>query len=101
MLRLLSLAGLVACLQIGSPFAGPRHLPAAVDGLHRMVVEALSGVLFFNLGVTMLRVAAAFTIAMAIGAAIGFAMGRDRIVDRLGDPWLLLMLNLPALVIIV
>ncbi|HEY3720209.1 MAG TPA: ABC transporter permease subunit [Roseiarcus sp.] len=101
MLRLLSLAALAACWQIGSLFAGPRNLPAPIDVLRRMEVEALSGALFFNLGVTMLRVAAAFAIAMAIGAAIGFAMGRDRIVDRLGDPWLLLLLNLPALVIIV
>ena len=38
---------------------------------------------------------------MAIGAAIGFAMGRNRVADRLGDPWLVLLLNLPALVIIV
>jgi NitT/TauT family transport system permease protein len=92
MLRLLSLAALAACWEIGSLFAGPRNLPAPIDVLRRLVAEALSGALFFNLGVT---------IAMAIGAAIGFAMGRNRVVDRLGDPWLLLLLNLPALVIIV
>ena len=57
--------------------------------------------MFFHLGVTLLRVAAAFILAMAIGAMIGFAMGRSRVADRLGDPWLVLLLNLPALVIIV
>ncbi len=101
MLRLLSIAFLAACWEIGSRFAGPRYLPAPLDVLHRLVVEAQSGALFFHLGVTLLRVAAAFTLAMAIGAAIGFAMGRSRVADRLGDPWLILLLNLPALVIIV
>jgi NitT/TauT family transport system permease protein len=38
---------------------------------------------------------------MFIGAAIGLAMGRSRVADRLGDPWLIVLLNLPALVIIV
>ena len=101
MLRALSLAGFVACWEIGSLFAGPRNLPAPLDVLRRLMIEAESGALIFHLGVTLLRVAASFTIAMAIGAAIGFAMGRNRVVDRLGDPWLLLLLNLPALVIIV
>jgi NitT/TauT family transport system permease protein len=32
---------------------------------------------------------------------IGLLMGRSRIVDQLGDPWLVVLLNLPALVIIV
>ena len=57
--------------------------------------------LFFNLGVTLARVALAFTLAMTLGAAIGYLMGRVRLADRLGDPWLILLLNLPALVVIV
>jgi NitT/TauT family transport system permease protein len=100
-LRLLSLALFVASWEIGALIAGPRELPAPLDVLRRLEVEARSGALFFHLGVTLARVAAAFVIAMAIGAAIGFAMGRNRVVDRLGDPWLVLLLNLPALVIIV
>ena len=43
----------------------------------------------------------AFTLAMTLGAAIGYLMGRVRLADRLGDPWLILLLNLPALVVIV
>ena len=66
-----------------------------------IVAEARSGALAFNLGATLARVAVAFAIAMLLGAAIGLAMGRSRIADRLADPWLIVLLNLPALVIIV
>ena len=38
---------------------------------------------------------------MSLGAAIGYVMGRRRLVDRLLDPWLVVLLNLPALVVIV
>ena len=47
------------------------------------------------------RVAVAFAIAMALGTVLGLAMGRDALFDRLADPWLVVLLNLPALVIIV
>ena len=40
-------------------------------------------------------------LAMSLGSAIGYLMGRVRLADRLGDPWLILLLNLPALVVIV
>src|SRR5262245_10782287 len=63
--------------------------------------EATSGALFINLGLTLVRVGLSFAIAMALGAAIGLAMGRSNLTDRLGDPWLVVLLNLPALVIIV
>jgi NitT/TauT family transport system permease protein len=66
-----------------------------------IVVEARSGALAFNLAVTLARVAASFLIAMLLGTVIGLVMGRNRTVDRLGDPWLVVLLNLPALVIIV
>src|SRR4029453_4616272 len=73
----------------------PQAVAAAI------VDEARSGMLAFNLGATLARVAAAFIIAMALGSVIGLIMGRWRIADRLGDPWLIVLLNLPALVIIV
>ena len=101
MLRLLSLGGIAASWQLAAMLAGPQNLPAPIDVLRRLLVEAQSGALPFHLGVTLLRVAASFTIAMAIGVAIGIAMGRSRLIDRLADPWLVLLLNLPALVVIV
>jgi NitT/TauT family transport system permease protein len=85
-LRLISLAIFFAAWQIGAGFAGPHYLPGPLDVLARLGVEARSGALFFHLSVTLLRVAVSFVLALSIGAALGFAMGRNRM-DRLGDPW--------------
>src|SRR3546814_3710607 len=38
---------------------------------------------------------------MAVGAAIGVAMGQHSRLDRLLDPWIILLINIPALVVIV
>jgi NitT/TauT family transport system permease protein len=60
-----------------------------------------SGELVHQLGITLARVAASFVLAMTIGTAIGIAMGRSRVVDRLFDTWLIILLNIPALVVII
>src|SRR5258706_10513710 len=101
MLRLLSLAVCLFTWWAASLMAGEQMLPAPATVLGAIVVEARSGALFFNLGVTLARVALAFVLAMTLGAAIGYLMGRVRLANRLGDPWLILLLNLPALVVIV
>lgn len=49
----------------------------------------------------MLRVVLAFLIAMAIGSTIGIWLGMCTLANKLVDPWLILLLNIPALVIIV
>jgi NitT/TauT family transport system permease protein len=100
-LRLVSLVLLIAAWSVGSHFAGARLLPDPQAVGLAIIAEARSGALAFNLGVTLARVAASFIIAMALGTALGLLMGRNRNVDRLGDPWLVVLLNLPALVIIV
>jgi NitT/TauT family transport system permease protein len=100
-LRFVSLALLIAAWWAGSHLAGARLLPEPQDVGLAIIAEARSGALAFNLGVTLARVAASFAIAMALGTALGLLMGRYRNVDRLGDPWLVALLNLPALVIIV
>ena len=101
MLRLLSLALFIATWFLGSWLAGGRMLPAPIDVLAAIVSEARSGELFLHLGATLARVALAFILAMTVGAAIGLLMGRVPVADRIGDPWLVVLLNLPALVIIV
>jgi NitT/TauT family transport system permease protein len=85
----------------GSWLAGEHMLPGPHAVLAALWAEARSGDLFLHLGATLARVALAFALAMAVGGAIGLLMGRVALADRLGDPWLLVLLNLPALVIIV
>ncbi len=76
-------------------------LPAPLSVLSAMGAEARSGALFFNLATTLGRVAAAFTLAMVLGTALGVAMGRNKTIDRFCDPLLIVLLHLPALVLIV
>ena len=98
---LISLASLVAAWAIAAEFASSRYLPGPVAVLRVTVEEAVNGPLFYHLGITLLRVLAAFVIAMAAGLVIGLVMGRRRRLDRFFDPWLILLLNMPALVVIV
>jgi NitT/TauT family transport system permease protein len=100
-LRLASIALLLAAWFAGSHIVGTRLFPEPQTVGFAIVQQARSGALAFNLGVTLARVAVAFAIAMALGTAIGMAMGRVPIFDQLADPWLVVLLNLPALVIIV
>jgi NitT/TauT family transport system permease protein len=100
-LRIASLLLLLALWQIGSTYFGPRLLPPPLSVLATMIGEARSGELLFNLGATLARVAAAFLLAMSFGAVIGVLMGRHKAFDRIADSWVIILLNLPALVIIV
>jgi NitT/TauT family transport system permease protein len=99
--RLISLALMLVAWFVGAQLAGPRMLPDPYSVALMVISEAQSGALAFNLGITLLRVAVAFLLAMALGSVMGVVMGRYRIADWLGDPWLVVLLNLPALVIIV
>ena len=97
----MSLAALLLIWQVAAHFGNPRLLPGPAAVFATMKAEAMSGALFAALGATIARVAAAFILAMAIGSAIGYAMGRNAVIDRLADSWIIVLLNLPALVIIV
>jgi NitT/TauT family transport system permease protein len=63
--------------------------------------EMLNGQLWFHLSATLLRVVISFVIAMLLGSIIGIMMGRSRLTDQFLDPWLIIFLNIPALVIII
>jgi NitT/TauT family transport system permease protein len=100
-LRIASLLLLLALWQIGSAHFGPRLLPTPLSVLTAMIDEARSGALLANLAATLARVAASFCLAMGFGAVIGLLMGRYPACDRIADSWVVILLNLPALVIIV
>jgi NitT/TauT family transport system permease protein len=81
--------------------AQPRLMPGPAAVLAAMVREIATGELQFHLAVTLARVAVSFVVAMSLGTAIGYLMGRAPPVDRLLTPWLVFFLNLPALVTII
>ena len=96
-----SAAILVAIWQTVASFADSRLLPSPGAVFAALIRTAEDGALLANLGITLARVLAAFVVAMVIGSAIGFLLGRSATVDRLFGSWVILLLNLPALVIII
>jgi NitT/TauT family transport system permease protein len=78
-----------------------RHLPTPTVVATAMVSELMTGDLGYHVGVTLARVAAAFVLAMFIGSSIGILLGRFKKADQFFDVWVILFLNLPALVIII
>jgi NitT/TauT family transport system permease protein len=81
-------------------WAADRALPDPPTVLHAAAAAMADGSLPQALGATLARVLAAFLLAMVAGSAIGILMGRSRLADAAGDFWLVLLLNLPALVVI-
>lgn len=63
--------------------------------------ELRSGEIWFHLSATLLRVIGAFVLAMSIGCALGIFAGRKPAFNAWADPWIIIFLNLPALVTIV
>lgn len=61
----------------------------------------VTGQLPFHLGVTLLRLLVSFSIAMLLGSAIGIVLGRHKKLDAFFDNWLVIFLNVPALVTII
>jgi NitT/TauT family transport system permease protein len=96
-----SLIGFVAVWYAAALIIDSRVLPGPEQVLRALETAARRGDLFFHVGVTLGRVAAAFALAMIIGVAIGIVMGRSGLINRLFDGWLILFLNIPALVVII
>ncbi len=100
--RLLSLLGFLALWWLGSRIAGSPALLPSPERVARFAWRELgSGDLPWAFAATLLRVAVAFTLAMVAGAIIGYVMGRSARANALIDPWIVIALNLPVLVVIV
>ena len=98
---LLSLAALLVIWALSAWIAQSRAFPNPIQVASAIVTELRSGELLFHMGATLTRVLAAFIVAMVIGSAVGILLGRSGTLNKLFDPWVILFLNIPALVIIV
>jgi len=100
-LKLVSIVGMVVLWWLIAATLDSPNVPSPVAVADFLIREAASGALFFNVAITLGRVAAAFAISMFVGSAIGIFMGRNTTADRMLDPWLIVLVNLPAVVVIV
>ena len=100
-LAALSLILLVAIWHGLAIFINDNTLPTPLVVLHVFWQEIKSGELPHHLGITLLRLLASFSIAMFLGCAIGILLGRNKKLDAFFDNWLIIFLNIPALVTII
>jgi NitT/TauT family transport system permease protein len=100
--RLLSAVALLALWQASAmAVADPALLPSPRATFQAGYAELMRGELLFHVSVTLARVAIAFALAMLIGSAIGILLGRSQALDQIFNGWLVIGLNLPALVTMV
>lgn len=76
-----------------------RLFPTPVAVAIRLGEQLASGKLPSDLGKTLSRAAIAFLVAMLLGTAIGIGLGRSRALDRFFSTWIVVGLNIPAIVV--
>lgn len=76
-------------------------LPLPQTVAHVFFTHCQSGELPYHLGVTLMRLLVSFFISMSIGCVIGVALGRNEKLNAFFDHWLVIFLNVPALVTII
>ena len=101
LIRLGSFAGFIVLWQLAVWLLQPALLPGPVAVLERLLALMASGELPQQLLVTLMRVLCSFGAAMLIGLLLGVAMGHWRHLDMALDGVLTIMLNIPALVVII
>lgn len=99
--RTYSLTALIAVWAIAASLLQSRLLPGPLTIGAAILAEIRSGELPFQMACTLGRVAGSFIIAMLLGTIAGYTMGRSQAVDRYADPWLVVLLNMPALVVVI
>lgn len=101
LLALLSTLLLLAIWQTAALLLSSPTLPTPVQVAIVFWHATLSGELPYHLGVTLLRLLASFSSAMLLGCAIGVVLGKNKTLNAFFDNWLVIFLNIPALVTII
>ena len=100
-LRIASVISFFLIWQFSSLFFDVDLLPSPHSVFSKIIEESLNRELFFHTAITLKRVIISFFIAMLLGTFIGIYMGRNEKINVFLDDWLVLGLNVPALVIII
>jgi NitT/TauT family transport system permease protein len=97
----LSLLAFLAVWQGLAVYLSSNTLPTPETVAKVFWQACVTGQLPFHLGVTLLRLVVSFSIAMLLGCAMGIVLGRNKKLDAFFDNWLVIFLNIPALVTII
>jgi len=95
------LLALLVVWQVLALYLNNHLLPAPALVAKVFWQECVTGQLPYHLGVTLLRLVVSFSVAMILGCAIGILLGRSKKLDAFFDNWLVIFLNVPALVTII
>lgn len=98
-LGIASLPLLLLIWQAAAWIAQSRFLPGPPVVAAEIWDLLANGPLIEDFGATLFRALIGFAMAMVIGTAIGFALGRTGWADRLFAPWVVVGLNIPAIVV--
>ncbi|KKB08242.1 ABC transporter permease [Devosia chinhatensis] len=97
--ELASLPLLLIVWQVLAIVVAHRLFPTPLEVTAEIVRVASQGPLLADLAKTLARATSAFVIAMVLGTVLGLLLGRQAILDRLFSAWLVVGLNLPAIVV--
>ena len=100
-LRIASVLLFFVIWQLASFLLSVELLPSPKNVYLKLIEEFSSNELVFHTFITLKRVVLSFIIAMFIGTFFGIYMGRNAKSNVFLDDWLVLGLNVPALVIII
>jgi NitT/TauT family transport system permease protein len=98
-LEFASLPLLVLIWLVAAWLSQSRFLPGPGSVAMEIWDLAREGPLLNDFGATFLRALIGFAMAMVIGTALGVALGRTAWADRLFSPWIVVGLNIPAIVV--
>lgn len=99
--QLVALLVLLVIWFVAASVVNSSLLPGPQEVADSIYTEWSQGRLLENLLVTLQRVAISFICAMLLGGLMGVLMGRIKVVNRILDPLLIMLLNIPALVVII
>ncbi len=100
-LALLSISLFLALWYALASYLNAPTLPTPLVVVNVLIDEIKTGQLPHHLGKTLYRLFISFSIAMLLGCAIGILLGRHKPLDYFFDNWLVIFLNIPALVTII
>lgn len=101
LLPVASLLSLIALWQLTAAVLESVVLPTPVKVIEVLIDATVSGDLPYHLAVTLARLTASFFLAMLFGSAVGIVLGRHGTLDQFFDSWIIIFLNIPALVTII